>query len=47
MGHFKLSPFIHAAFLTAVFFTLAIMSIDLITVKRPDIFVLMMAENYF
>lgn len=44
---FKLSPFIHATFYTAVFFTLAVMIIDLIAVKRPDIFVLMTAENHF
>ena len=44
---FKLSPFIHAAFLTTIFIALAVVGADLIAIKFPDILIFMAAENHF
>ena len=43
----KLSPLILATFYTAVFFSFAIVGIDLIAITFPGILVFMMAENHF
>ena len=43
----KLSPFIHAAFLTAIFYAFAIVGVDLIAIKFFDILIFMAAENLF